>query len=109
MLVSITGANCVVTNDPIKVNAALAAITNINVDLKSLVVGNKSVSGIHLGTLLDSSPRLFKKAVEHIFTLCKQGKIAPRIDSVFDFEEVIKSFTFNFYLLCKKKNHIWDS
>lgn len=85
----ITGANCVVTSDPDKANSALATVVNSNVDLKTLVVGNKSVSGIHLGTLQASSPELFKNAVEHIFTLCKQGKIAPRIDSVFEFEKAV--------------------
>lgn len=53
----------------------------------SLIQGNKSVCGFHLG-YLDGETELITHAMNTILDLYKEGKIKPRIDSTWHFEQV---------------------
>ncbi|XP_053708414.1 synaptic vesicle membrane protein VAT-1 homolog [Synchiropus splendidus] len=53
----------------------------------SLIQGNKSVCGFHLG-YLDGEMELVSQAMNTILDLYKQGKIKPRIDSTWHLEQV---------------------
>ncbi|XP_059409388.1 synaptic vesicle membrane protein VAT-1 homolog [Carassius carassius] len=53
----------------------------------SLIQGNRSVCGFHLG-YLDSETELIAQAMAAIMDLYRQGKIKPRIDSTYHLEQV---------------------
>lgn len=53
----------------------------------SLIQGNKSVCGFHLG-YLDGETELITQAMSTVLELYVQGKIKPRIDSTFHLEQV---------------------
>ncbi|XP_037332954.2 synaptic vesicle membrane protein VAT-1 homolog [Pungitius pungitius] len=53
----------------------------------SLIQGNKSVCGFHLG-YLDGETELITQAMSTILDLYKQGKVKPRIDSTWHLEQV---------------------
>lgn len=53
----------------------------------SLVQGNKSVCGFHLG-YLDGEIELISHVMDTILDLYKQGKVKPRIDSTWHLEQV---------------------
>ncbi|XP_041856802.1 synaptic vesicle membrane protein VAT-1 homolog [Melanotaenia boesemani] len=53
----------------------------------SLIQGNKSVCGFHLG-YLDGETELITQAMSIILDLYKEGKIKPRIDSTWHLEQV---------------------
>ncbi|KAF7654868.1 hypothetical protein LDENG_00063820 [Lucifuga dentata] len=53
----------------------------------SLIQGNKSVCGFHLG-YLDNETELINQTMNTILDLYKQGKIKPRIDSTWHLEQV---------------------
>ncbi|KAL7379276.1 hypothetical protein ABVT39_025281 [Epinephelus coioides] len=53
----------------------------------SLIQGNKSVCGFHLG-YLDGETELITQAMSTILDLYKEGKVKPRIDSTWHLEQV---------------------
>ncbi|KAG9264472.1 hypothetical protein AMEX_G22745 [Astyanax mexicanus] len=53
----------------------------------SLIQGNRSVCGFHLG-YLDSETELISEAMTAVLDLYQQGKVKPRIDSTFHLEQV---------------------
>ncbi|XP_051988283.1 synaptic vesicle membrane protein VAT-1 homolog [Xyrauchen texanus] len=53
----------------------------------SLIQGNRSVCGFHLG-YLDSETELISQAMTAILDLYRQGRIKPRIDSTYHLEQV---------------------
>ncbi|XP_056607860.1 synaptic vesicle membrane protein VAT-1 homolog [Triplophysa dalaica] len=53
----------------------------------SLIQGNRSVCGFHLG-YLDTETELIAQAMTTILDLHRQGKIKPRIDSTYHLEQV---------------------
>lgn len=53
----------------------------------SLIQGNKSVCGFHLG-YLESETELITAAMNTILDLYKEGKIKPHIDSTWHLEQV---------------------
>uniref|UniRef100_A0A3P8RYD3 Vesicle amine transport 1 n=1 Tax=Amphiprion percula TaxID=161767 RepID=A0A3P8RYD3_AMPPE len=53
----------------------------------SLIQGNKSVCGFHLG-YLDGETELISQVMSTVLDLYKQGKIKPRIDSTWHLEQV---------------------
>ncbi|XP_037647468.1 synaptic vesicle membrane protein VAT-1 homolog [Sebastes umbrosus] len=53
----------------------------------SLIQGNKSVCGFHLG-YLDGEMELITQAMNTVLDLYKQGKVKPRIDSTWHLEQV---------------------
>lgn len=71
-----------------KVAEALQMLGSSVVPMQELVMGNKAVCGLHLGTLLETRPLSVLAAVQQIFCLCQQGAIEPRVHSVFPFHKV---------------------
>ena len=53
----------------------------------SLIQGNKSVCGFHLG-YLDGEIELISQTMTALLELYRQGKIKPRIDSTYHLEQV---------------------
>ncbi|XP_016342471.1 synaptic vesicle membrane protein VAT-1 homolog isoform X2 [Sinocyclocheilus anshuiensis] len=53
----------------------------------SLIQGNRSVCGFHMG-YLDSETELIAQAMAAVMDLYRQGKIKPRIDSTYHLEQV---------------------
>ena len=53
----------------------------------SLMTSNKCVAGYHLGKL-GHHPELIKSAALELMQLYKDGKIKPKIDSVWAYEDV---------------------
>lgn len=53
----------------------------------SLIQGNKSVCGFHLG-YLDGETELITQVMNTILDLYKQGKVKPHIDSTWHLEQV---------------------
>uniref|UniRef100_A0A1B6IQ36 Enoyl reductase (ER) domain-containing protein n=1 Tax=Homalodisca liturata TaxID=320908 RepID=A0A1B6IQ36_9HEMI len=98
--VILTGVNCVVQEDESKVAKAFESIASSVVPMQELVMGNKSVCGLHLGTLLRDNPKTFHTAVEQIFSLCQQGLIEPRIHAVFPLSKASEAIK----LLAERKN-----
>lgn len=72
-----------------KVAEALQMLGSSLVPMQELVMGNKAVCGLHLGTLLENRPVSVLAAVQQIFCLCQQGAIEPRVHSVFPFDKVL--------------------
>lgn len=65
----------------------------------SLIQGNKSVCGFHLG-YLDGETELIAQTMGTLLDLYKEGKIKPRIDSTWHFEQVgvrLKTAFLKFY------------
>ena len=52
-----------------------------------MISTNKAACGYHLGHLVDS-PEIIEDAVHELLDLYNKGKIQPRVDSVWTFEEV---------------------
>lgn len=65
----------------------------------SLIQGNKSVCGFHLG-YLDGETELITQAMTTILDLYKEGKVKPRIDSTWHLEQVCVVHWFFFYVDC---------
>lgn len=63
----------------------------------SLIQGNKSVCGFHLG-YLDGEMELITQAMNTILDLYKEGKVKPRIDSTWHLEQV--SALLHLFILC---------
>ncbi|KAL7850390.1 hypothetical protein SRHO_G00197390 [Serrasalmus rhombeus] len=53
----------------------------------SLIQGNRSVCGFHLG-YLDTETELLTQAMNAVLDLYHQGKVKPRIDSTYHLEQV---------------------
>ncbi|XP_066994720.2 synaptic vesicle membrane protein VAT-1 homolog [Anabrus simplex] len=60
-----------------------------NVSTLDLVNGNRVVAGLHLGKLMDEEPERIRQAMEELFRFYKDGKIAPRIDSVWPLDQIV--------------------
>lgn len=87
----LTGANSIIQNDK-----KLSAITLLKawwnmkeISPTSLIVNNRAVSGLHLGVLSEKEPVKVQKALDSLFVLLKDGKIDPKIDSIWPIEDVI--------------------
>lgn len=57
-----------------------------------LLQANRAVCGFHLG-YLDGEVELISRVVTHLLALYNQGRIKPRIDSVWPFEKVSMMIT----------------
>lgn len=55
----------------------------------SLIMNNRSVSGLHLGVLAEKDPLKLKSTLDTLFCLLKDGKIKPKIDSIWPIEDVV--------------------
>lgn len=55
----------------------------------SLIVNNRSVSGLHLGILAQKERTKICETLDTVFALTREGKIKPKIDSIWPLEDVI--------------------
>lgn len=86
-LFMITGAANVVTGQ--KKNLFALAKTwyhQLSLTALKLMQSNKTIGGFHLGFLSDE--QLIRSTLSKLVELYRQGKIKPRIDSCYYFEEV---------------------
>ncbi|KAK9718066.1 Zinc-binding dehydrogenase [Popillia japonica] len=68
--------------------------------LTDLVMHNRCVAGLHLGTLLDKDHNRVRDALKFIFDLYRQRKIVPNIDSIWSIEE----YNCAIRMLARRKN-----
>lgn len=86
-LFMITGAANIVTGQ--KKNLFALAKTwyhQLSLTALKLMQSNKTIGGFHLGFLSDE--QLIRSTLSKLVELYRQGKIKPRIDSCYHFEEV---------------------
>uniref|UniRef100_A0A1B6DXH5 Enoyl reductase (ER) domain-containing protein n=1 Tax=Clastoptera arizonana TaxID=38151 RepID=A0A1B6DXH5_9HEMI len=95
----VTGANCVVSEEKHVVENALKSL-NYNIEMRTLVCDNKSISGLHLGTLLAKSPQTIHDAMKNLFQLYLDGKVKPHIDSIWPLNKGAEAIKF----LADRKN-----
>ncbi|XP_076360818.1 synaptic vesicle membrane protein VAT-1 homolog [Tachypleus tridentatus] len=62
-----------------------------NINLLNLVKNNHAVCGFNMGTLTEYDPTRVKEVMGHLIQFYEKGKIKPRIDSVWSFDEVVKA------------------
>ncbi|MEQ2202151.1 hypothetical protein XENOCAPTIV_025511, partial [Xenoophorus captivus] len=79
-------ANCVTGQKKNLLAMAKTWYNQLTLNTLKLMQTNKAISGFHLGYIHDEE--LFKKTVIKLLELYQQGKIKPRIDSCYHFEEV---------------------
>uniref|UniRef100_A0A8C5GCN0 Synaptic vesicle membrane protein VAT-1 homolog n=1 Tax=Gouania willdenowi TaxID=441366 RepID=A0A8C5GCN0_GOUWI len=85
-LVVFGAANCVTGQRKNFLAMAKTWYNQLSLNTMKLMQSNKSVGGFHLGYINDT--QLFVRTMSHLMELYKQGKIKPRIDSCYHFEEV---------------------
>ncbi|RZC35906.1 synaptic vesicle membrane protein VAT-1 -like [Asbolus verrucosus] len=71
-----------------------------NVSLEALITQNRVVAGLHLGTLIEKDPGKVKDALERIFKLLEEKKLAVRIHSVHSMDNIVEATR----LLAERKN-----
>lgn len=79
-------ANCVTGQRKNLLAMAKTWYNQLSLNTMKLMQSNKAVSGFHLGYITDE--QLFSRTMSTLLELYKQGKIKPRIDSSYHFEEV---------------------
>uniref|UniRef100_A0A673AS89 Synaptic vesicle membrane protein VAT-1 homolog n=1 Tax=Sphaeramia orbicularis TaxID=375764 RepID=A0A673AS89_9TELE len=85
-LIVFGAANCVTGQKKNLLAMAKTWYNQLSLGTMKLMQANKAVCGFHLGYLSDEE--LISKAMVKLLELYSQGKIKPRIDSSFRFEEV---------------------
>ena len=93
-------ANCVTGQKKNLLAIAKTWYNQLSISTMKLMQANKSVCGFHLGYMKDFS--LIRTTMETLLGLYTEGKIKPRIDSTYHFEEVgIKqAFVYAVFPLC---------
>uniref|UniRef100_A0A672F9Y8 Synaptic vesicle membrane protein VAT-1 homolog n=2 Tax=Salarias fasciatus TaxID=181472 RepID=A0A672F9Y8_SALFA len=86
MLVVFGAANCVTGQKKNLLAMAKTWYNQLSLNTLKLMQANKAISGFHLGYVTDEE--LFARTMRSLIELYRQGKIKPRIDSCFHFEEV---------------------
>lgn len=64
--------------------------------LSDLVMNNRCIAGLHLGTLLEKDRDKVEDALNDIFDLYREGRVKPKIDSIWpleDYQYAIKVLT----------------
>lgn len=59
-----------------------------NISVIDLIMSNHAVCGLSLDVLKEKSSRRYNEAIDAVNNLYVQGKIKPRIDSIWSFDEV---------------------
>ncbi|KAF2897023.1 hypothetical protein ILUMI_09139 [Ignelater luminosus] len=89
--IALIGANNIIQNDK-KLSALtlLKAWWNMKeISPTSLIVNNRSVSGLHLGILAQKERTKICETLDTLFVLMREGKIKPKIDSIWPLEDVV--------------------
>uniref|UniRef100_A0A3Q3GL85 Vesicle amine transport 1 n=1 Tax=Kryptolebias marmoratus TaxID=37003 RepID=A0A3Q3GL85_KRYMA len=86
MLIAFGAANCVTGQKKNLLAVAKTWYHQLSLNTLKLMQHNKAISGFHLGYITDEE--LYDGTIFKLLELYKQGKIKPRIDSCYHFEEV---------------------
>ncbi|KAK5601433.1 Synaptic vesicle membrane protein VAT-1 [Crenichthys baileyi] len=89
MLIVFGAANCVTGQKKNLLAMAKTWYNQLTLNTLKLMQTNKAISGFHLGYIHDEE--LFKMTLIKLLELYQQGKIKPRIDSCYHFEEVAEA------------------
>ncbi|TDG97975.1 hypothetical protein EPR50_G00213650 [Perca flavescens] len=89
MLIVFGAANCVTGQKKNLLAMAKTWYNQLSLTTLKLMQSNKAVCGFHLGYITD---QLISKTMFKLLELYGQGKIKPRIDSCYHFEEVTDAF-----------------
>ncbi|XP_006791272.1 synaptic vesicle membrane protein VAT-1 homolog [Neolamprologus brichardi] len=89
MIIVFGAANCVTGQRKNLLAMAKTWYNQLSLNTMKLMQSNKAVSGFHLGYITDE--QLFGRTMSTLLELYKQGKIKPRIDSSYHFEEVTEA------------------
>lgn len=60
-----------------------------NIRPQDLLLNNRGVSGVYLVSLIEKDPAKVRLYLDHIFELFKEGKIKPKIDSVWSLDQIV--------------------
>lgn len=91
------GANNLITNEE---KLSFGDAVTKDVSLESLIVNNRFVGGLHLGTLTEKVPLKVRGVLKDIFDMLQKGQIKPRIDSVYALDDIVEATR----LLAERKN-----
>uniref|UniRef100_A0A3Q2DPH5 Vesicle amine transport 1 n=1 Tax=Cyprinodon variegatus TaxID=28743 RepID=A0A3Q2DPH5_CYPVA len=86
MLIVFGTANCVTGQKKNLLAMAKTWYNQLTLNTLKLMQTNKAIAGFHLGYITDEE--LFERTLVKLMELYQQGKIKPRIDSCYHFEEV---------------------
>ncbi|RVE59478.1 hypothetical protein OJAV_G00188800 [Oryzias javanicus] len=89
ILIVFGAANCVTGQKKNLFAMAKTWYNQLSLNTMKLMQTNKAISGFHLGYISDEE--LFERTLTSLLELYKQGKIKPRIDSCYHFEEVAEA------------------
>uniref|UniRef100_A0A1A8KS93 Vesicle amine transport protein 1 homolog (T. californica) n=1 Tax=Nothobranchius kuhntae TaxID=321403 RepID=A0A1A8KS93_NOTKU len=89
MIIAFGAANCVTGQKKNLLAMAKTWYNQLSLNTQKLMQTNKAISGFHLGYIDDEE--LFDGTIFKLLELYKQGKIKPRIDSCYHFEEVAEA------------------
>ncbi|XP_072228896.1 synaptic vesicle membrane protein VAT-1 homolog [Leuresthes tenuis] len=89
MLIAFGAANCVTGQKKNLLAMAKTWYNQLSLNTLKLMQTNKAISGFHLGYV--PIDELFTSTMFKLLELYKQGKIKPRIDSCYHFEEVAEA------------------
>ncbi|KAF6724988.1 Synaptic vesicle membrane protein VAT-1-like [Oryzias melastigma] len=89
ILIVFGAANCVTGQKKNLFAMAKTWYNQLSLNTMKLMQTNKAISGFHLGYISDEE--LFERTLISLLELYKQGKIKPRIDSCYHFEEVTEA------------------
>lgn len=59
-----------------------------NIRPQDLLLNNRGVGGVFLVSLIEKDPAKVHLYLNHVFELFKQGKIKPKIDSVWPLDQI---------------------
>ncbi|KAF1373836.1 hypothetical protein PFLUV_G00243070 [Perca fluviatilis] len=90
MLIVFGAANCVTGQKKNLLAMAKTWYNQLSLTTLKLMQSNKAVCGFHLGYITDD--QLISRTMFKLLELYGQGKIKPRIDSCYHFEEVTDAF-----------------
>jgi NADPH:quinone reductase-like Zn-dependent oxidoreductase len=62
-----------------------------NISIYNIIQKNHAVCGLSISNIFENDPVLFKSALQNVIQLYTDGKIKPRIDSVWSFDEVVEA------------------
>lgn len=98
----ILGANNIIQNENKLSMMTLLKLwwTTKNISPESLVMHNRVVAGLHLGTLMENNLGKIRETLNHIFELLKEGKIKPVVDSIWKLNEIVQATK----ILAERKN-----
>ncbi|CAH0564081.1 unnamed protein product [Brassicogethes aeneus] len=87
------GANNIIQNENKLSTLSLLKLwwTTKTISPESLIMNNRTCSGLHLGTLMELEPQKVDLALKKILGMLNDGKINPRIHCTYPLEEIVSA------------------